>query len=67
MAGLKFKIPRQNFYDMLGREVESIVNSFQQAGSYKAVFTGENLTSGVYLYKLSSGSFVETKKMILVK
>lgn len=72
VTNIKYSIPVAGFtelkvYDMLGREVETIVSSFQQAGSYQATFTGSGLASGVYTYRISSGSFTETLKMILVK
>ncbi len=54
-------------YDILGREIATLVNKKQQAGSYEVQFDASSLTSGIYLYKLRSGSFVESKKMILVK
>ena len=54
-------------YDVLGREVATLVNKEQQPGSYEVIFDASGLTSGVYYYKLTAGSFVETKKMILIK
>ncbi len=56
-------------YDLLGREVATLVNEEKTAGSYNAQFTMNNvqLSSGIYFYKLQAGDFVETKKMILLK
>ncbi|MBK7499508.1 MAG: T9SS type A sorting domain-containing protein [Ignavibacteriales bacterium] len=56
-------------YDLLGREVATLVNEEKPAGSYNAQFTMNNvqLSSGIYFYKLQAGDFVETKKMILLK
>jgi hypothetical protein len=64
-------------YDILGREVFILVNKEQNAGSYEVEFSaiggsasGGNaytLPSGIYFYKLQAGSFVETKKMLLLK
>jgi len=54
-------------YDVLGKEVATLVNKEQSAGSYEVEFNANNLTSGVYFYKLSAGSFVETKKMLLLR
>ena len=54
-------------YDLLGREVATLVNEEKTTGSYEVEFNGNNLTSGIYFYKLQAGSFVETKKMILIK
>lgn len=54
-------------YDVLGREVTTLVNTKQSAGSYEVEFDASKLTSGVYFYKLQSGSFTETKKMLLIK
>lgn len=56
-------------YDVLGNEVATLVNEFQQAGNYNSTFNTNSakLSSGVYFYKLQSGSFVQTKKMILMK
>lgn len=54
-------------YDILGRLVETLINSNQDAGYYSLSFDASNLTSGIYFYTLSAGNFVETKKMILMK
>ncbi len=54
-------------YDVLGNEMETLVNEEKPAGNYEINFNGENLSSGIYLYKFRTGSFVETKKMILLK
>jgi len=54
-------------FNMLGQNVETLVNNFQKAGNYKATFDGANLPSGVYTYRLTSGNFIETRKMILIK
>ncbi len=55
-------------YDMLGREVATILNGVRQtAGSYEANFNAAGLASGTYLYRLQAGNFVEAKKMTLVK
>ncbi len=54
-------------YDLLGREVAVLVNQNQSAGSYTVTFDATNLTSGVYMYRLQSGSKTLTGKMLLVK
>jgi len=56
-------------YDLLGREIATLVNEEKTAGSYNVEFGMQNLelSSGIYFYKLQAGNFVETKKMILLK
>ena len=54
-------------YNMLGQEVATLINGALTAGSHTATFDASRLSSGVYLYKLTAGSFVTTKKMVLVK
>lgn len=54
-------------YDVLGNEVKTLINENKPAGSYTVTFDGSNLSSGIYFYKLESGSFIETKRMILLK
>jgi hypothetical protein len=52
---------------VVGREVATLVNARQEAGRYAVNFNASTLASGVYFYRLQAGSFVETKKMMLVK
>ncbi|MHB9040356.1 MAG: T9SS type A sorting domain-containing protein [Melioribacteraceae bacterium] len=54
-------------YDMLGREVATLVNEEKAPGNYELKFDGGNLTSGVYFYRLQASSFSETKKFMLLK
>ena len=58
-------------YDVLGKEVAALVNGRQEAGSYNVTFNTNsgtrNLSSGVYFYRLNAGSFVSTKKLVLMK
>lgn len=54
-------------YDVLGNEVAVLVDEYKPAGSYEVEFFASGLTSGIYFYRLSSGGFVDIKKMILLK
>lgn len=54
-------------YDILGNEIETLVNEEKPKGSYEVTWHAANLPSGVYFYQLKAGSYVETKKMILMK
>ncbi len=54
-------------YDVLGKEVATLVNEEKPVGSYEVNFNASRLSSGMYLYRLKAGNFVETKKMILLK
>ncbi|MEO8512726.1 MAG: T9SS type A sorting domain-containing protein, partial [Ignavibacteria bacterium] len=72
VTNIKFSIPtggmvKLTIFDITGREVTSLVNQNLNAGSYTADFDASQLSSGIYFYTLSSGSFTETKKMMLVK
>ncbi len=53
--------------DLLGREVATLLNKPMPAGNYEVEFDASNLPSGVYFYKIAAGSFVETKKMMLIR
>lgn len=69
---IKFDIPEQSFtkiliYDINGKEISMPVNEQLNPGSYDAVFDASKLPSGVYFYKIISGSYTDVKKMILVK
>ena len=54
-------------YDLIGREVATIVSSEQKAGNYKVQFDASKLSSGIYFYTLNTGDFKETKKMLFLK
>ena len=54
-------------YDMLGRTVAVLVNAEQTVGTYTVRFDASNLASGLYLYRLTAGSKVQVKKMMLLK
>ena len=54
-------------YDVLGKEVKTLVNEIKQAGYYKVQFDGSSFASGVYFYELRAGSFVSQKRMLLLK
>lgn len=54
-------------YDVLGNEIATLVSEDKPAGNYEVDFTSSGLTSGVYFYQLKSGSYLETRKMILMK
>lgn len=54
-------------YDLLGREIETLVNHEKPAGTYKLTWNAANLPSGVYFYKLQAGSYTSIKKMLLLK
>jgi hypothetical protein len=69
---ISFSIPTNGFvtmkiFDVAGKEVMTLVNKSMTVGSYSVDFNGASLSSGVYFYRLESGNFVETKKMMLVK
>ena len=54
-------------YDILGREVATLVNEEKTAGNYKVPFDAKNLASGIYFYRLKAGNYISVKKMILLK
>ena len=54
-------------YDVLGNEVATLVNEEKPAGSYEVLFDGSQLSSGVYIYRLHSGNYIASKKLILIK
>ena len=69
---IKFQISKLSeakliVFDVLGQEVETLVNEHLKPGIYEVDFDGSNFASGVYFYKLIATDFVETKKMILIK
>ncbi len=71
-TSIKFSLPRGTnvkliVYDLLGNEVETLVDEYKPAGTYSVQFNGSELTSGIYIYRLQAGDFVSTKRMALIK
>ena len=71
-TNIEYSIPEESFvqlkvYDILGNEVATLVNEEQTAGTYRADFNGEGLSSGLYIAQLTAGNFVQTIKMSLLK
>jgi hypothetical protein len=54
-------------FDILGRDIETLVNGYKTSGKYNVVFNGKTFSSGVYFYTLTAGNFVCSKKFILLK
>jgi len=72
VTNIKFDIPRKSYtkidiFDMLGKNVETLVNETIDAGSYNLDWNGENFSSGEYFYRIVTDDFVETKRMTLLK
>lgn len=71
-TSIEFSVPEKGqvklaVFDLLGREVETLVDDVLLPGTHRARFDGARLASGTYFYRLQSGAFVETKKMVLLK
>jgi hypothetical protein len=69
---INFSIPKSGFtkltvFDLLGKEVASLVNEVKSAGNYEVNFNAVNLSSGIYIYKITSGEFSASKQMLLIK
>ena len=69
---IRYELPENSnvtitVFDVIGNEVATLVNELKPAGSYEVNFNGRNLSSGVYYYRLKAGSFIETKKFVLIK
>jgi len=69
---IKYSVPEASnvqlkIYNILGKEVASLVNSNQVAGQYSVSFNAQNMASGVYFYTISAGKYTSTKKMMLIK
>ena len=69
---IKYQIPELSFislkvFDVLGNEILTLVETEKPVGTYEVEFDATNLSSGIYFYRIQAGSFVETKKMILLR
>ncbi len=72
VTNIRYAIPQRGnvtlkVYDILGREISVLVNEIKEAGIYTVSFDGNKFASGVYFYRLQAGSFIETKKFVLMK
>jgi hypothetical protein len=69
---IQFSLPKSGdvtlkIYNLLGEEVKTLVDEYKEIGNHSVQFNANNFASGMYLYRLQAGSFVETKKMILIR
>ncbi len=69
---ISYQLPQSSMvslrvYNILGKEVATLVNETQNAGTYKVSFDGSHLASGVYFYKMDAGSFSQCRKLLLIK
>jgi hypothetical protein len=69
---IRYELPkssevRLSVYDILGREVSVLVNERRDAGVHEVKFDGSNLASGVYFYRLQTGDYVASKRMLVLK
>ena len=69
---IQFLLPKSGdvtlkIYNLLGEEVKTLVNEYKEIGNHSVQFNANNLASGMYLYRLQSGDFIEVKKMIFLK
>lgn len=69
---IRYSVPHTSLvhikvYDVLGNEIETLVDEYKSAGTYEITWNAENLPSGLYFYQLKAGEFIQTKKMILLK
>jgi len=69
---ISYSIPQTNFvslkiYDVLGKEIATLVNEEKSIGNYTVEFSASNLSSGIYFYRMQAGSFTDTKKFILLR
>ena len=71
-TSIRYSVPQSShvaltIFDILGREIRTLINEVQSPGHYTVTFDGRDLASGVYFYRLTSGSFSATKKFVMVK
>ena len=69
---IRYSIPQSSnivikVFDILGKKIETLVNTLKPAGNYEVTWNAVNLPSGIYFYQLRAGSFTDTKKMVLLK
>jgi hypothetical protein len=72
VTSIKYSVPKQSLvklviYDVIGREVTTLVNEIKHPGNYNVSFDASNFASGVYFYRMEAGDFINVKKMVLIK
>ena len=72
VTAIRYSTPKRSIvslkvYDLIGNEIVTLVNEEKEKGIYSLNFNASSLASGMYLYRLETGSFADTKKMILLK
>jgi len=71
-TSISFTLPSKSFislevFDLLGREVATLVNEQKPAGTYTQKWNAANVSSGIYFYRLQAGNYIQTKKLLLLK
>jgi hypothetical protein len=69
---ISYSIPKSEIvtikiYNLIGQEIKTLVNNYQNTGSYKITFNAASLPTGIYFYQMQAGTFKEVKKMVLIK
>jgi hypothetical protein len=69
---IRYQLPKESevklrIFDVLGREITTLIDQYQKEGRYEVEFNASKLASGVYIYRLEADDFVNSKKMLLVK
>jgi hypothetical protein len=69
---IRFSLPHHSFvtlkvFDLLGREVATLVDGEKDAGEHTVVYDAKGLASGIYFYRLTTGTFVQQKKMVVMQ
>jgi subtilisin-like proprotein convertase family protein len=72
VTNIKYSVPKQSLvtiriFDILGREVKTLVNGIKPAGTFDAVFDASSFASGVYFYRMEAGNFTDVKKLVILK
>ena len=72
VTNLEFAISKTGYvtlkiYDVLGKEIRTLLNEIKQPGIYKVEFDGSSLSSGIYFYTINTQGFTDTKRMVLLK
>jgi hypothetical protein len=69
---IKYELPKSSMvklsvYDILGREVATLVNELKQPGTYAVQFDASSVTSGVYFYRMHAGGYTDTRKLLVLR